>query len=127
FLAKYLNSTRQWTGPLIDLRNEIEHHGWMLQRIDYSVLGDAVVARQPEIDGVPLTEYLEVGLNRLASLVEEMTAYVLSCRMPPMIQLSVTAVDRRSATCPERFQVILANRGAEPWILSYSDLPFDNR
>lgn len=126
-LAAYLASARLWTEPLVELRNNIEHKGWRLERVTFAASGDAIVAQQPAVDGIPLIEYLETTLNRLACFVEEMTALALAGRMPPIMALTEIPIESRSARAPERFRVTLASGGELPWELRYTDAPFDER
>lgn len=126
-LADYLLDARQWTEPLVALRNKIEHEGWMRSRVTYSASGVRVSALQPVIDDVPLIVYAESMLDRVACFVEEITAYVLGKCMSPMITLTEISIANRSARCPERFQIALVAGGAKPWKLRHSDIPFNAR
>ena len=48
-LAAYLQATRQWSEPLLGLRNSIEHSGWRLPGIKYQKLAGTVRAEEPAI------------------------------------------------------------------------------
>ena len=59
-LADYLRETRTlWSERLIEKRNDIDHNGWSLPRIEYRGSNGRVEAKQPLIDGQLTVEFIE--------------------------------------------------------------------
>jgi len=80
-LADYLRQSRQWSEPLLESRNAIEHKGWKLPRITYSLASGKVQAKEPEISGMPVTEFVEKNLDRLICFVEDVMVHCLQAQM----------------------------------------------
>jgi hypothetical protein len=126
-LASYLRSTRaEWSERLIETRNKIDHGGWSLPRVEYSNQNGSVRAKQPHIDGQPLTEFVSFMLDRLSCLVEDLTAHCLQSRMPQGVTITEIPIADRLAQAPERFRLTLERGGLPRWNLSYRVGHFDN-
>ena len=124
-LANYLAKTRDWSEPLVQCRNDIEHTGWTLPRIRYEQSSNDVKAHEPQIDGRPFTEFVSFMLDRLCCFVEEFTACCLQKQMPAEISIREIPLADRPAGIPERFQVTLRRGGHPPWTLAYHTSRFE--
>jgi hypothetical protein len=126
-LANYLRETRTlWSEHLIQKRNDIDHNGWSLPRIEYSASNGRVEAKQPLIDGQPTVEFVEFMLDRLSCFVEDFTAYCLQLRMPQGVTITEIPMAERLAESPERFRLTLRLGGLPKWKILYRAAPFDN-
>jgi hypothetical protein len=124
-LAEYLRQTRSWSEPLLEVRNTIEHEGWMLSRVTYSQTDSGVTVEQPRITSQPVLDFARFIFDRLTCFVEEVTAHCLQRRMPPEISVTEIAPADRVAEAPERFKVTLANGSAPVWHIVYHRSPFE--
>jgi hypothetical protein len=125
-LADYLRETRTlWSERLIQKRNDIDHNGWTLPRIEYRASNGRVEARQPFIDGQPTVEFVEFMLDRLSCFVEDFTAHCLQFRMPQGVAITEIPMAERLAESPERFRLTLQLGGLPKWKILYRTSPFD--
>jgi hypothetical protein len=119
-LASYLQATRaEWSEHLIETRNNIDHGGWSLPRVEYSSHNGSVVVKQPHIDGRTLTEFIRFMLDRLTCFVEDFTAHCLQSRMPQGVTITEIAIAERATEAPERFRLTLERGGLPKWTLTY--------
>lgn len=126
-LADYLRETRSWSEELVLARNASEHDGWVLPRVTYRTLPEAVVPEEPEIRGVPVTRFAERMLDRTCCFVEDLVAHLLMARFDGKITLTTVPPAKRTPNSPLRFTITLANGGLAPWALVYDDAPFLER
>ena len=81
-LAEYLQQARaQWSETLVGRRNSIEHEGWWLPDVAYRRGGSGVKAREPLVDGLPVTAFNPSMFDRLSCFAEEVTAHLLKRRL----------------------------------------------
>ena len=118
-LATYLGETRKWSEQLLKSRNAIEHEGWMLPKVKYSQDSGIVRAKEPEILGQPVTDFVTFIMDRLCCFVEEVTAHCLQAKMPAGISITEVSLDRREPEMPERFHATLTTGGEPLWGLIY--------
>jgi hypothetical protein len=124
-LADYLEKSRRWTERLINSRNALEHSGWALPRVTYDTGGAVVSPDEPQIDGQPVTEFVDGMLDRLCSFVEEVSAHCLQQKMPAAITITEVPQAERRPEAPERFTITLAVGGLPRWAISYHATRFE--
>jgi hypothetical protein len=124
-LAAYLREARTWSERLLAARNAVEHDGWTLPEVTYQRVDDKIVARQPAIDGQPVTAFAEFVFDRLACFVEDVTAHCLGRRLPAFVALSEVPQAERPDEKPERFRLTLAVGGTKPWLIAFHASSFD--
>jgi len=125
-LAEYLRQTRNWSEPLVEARNAIEHKGWTLPRVIYSQSGASIVATAPDISGQPFTSFIGFMLDRLCCFVEEFTAHCLQQRMPQEITITELPIAERLREVPERFRLTLGSGGLRRWNILYHPSRFED-
>jgi hypothetical protein len=127
-LAAYLRQARaQWSATLVGRRNAVEHENWRLSDVVYERDGAGVQAREPVVDGMPVTEFTRIMLDRVSSLTEDVTAHLLQKRLPRGVTITERALAEREESAPERFRVTLAIGGSPAWSLAYDARPFEKR
>jgi hypothetical protein len=124
-LAEYLRQTRTWSERLMKSRIAVEHEGWILPRITYSRTGSEIKADEPSISGQPVTEFVRFIFDRLACLVEELTAHCLQRQMPAGTTITEIALAQRLVEAPERFRVTLSIGGLPAWQIVYHHSTFE--
>lgn len=75
-LAEYLQLTRTgWSELLIERRHALEHQGWRLPDMRYIEQPDGMVrAVEPDVDGLPVSEFVARMTNHLLGFVEDLIA-----------------------------------------------------
>jgi hypothetical protein len=127
-LAAYLAATRRsWSERLITARNAIEHQGWVLPRVRYTIESRKreVVMTEPTIDGQAVTAFLPFMLERLLRFVEELTAHALRTKLPSGIELTEVLLGERPPEFAQRFRAALRAGGGALWHLQYDERPFE--
>ena len=124
-LAVYLREARRWGDTLVGARNGLEHDGWQLPRIVYTVNGASVTALEPVIDGQLVTEFVRHMTDRLMCFVEDVMVHCIQRRMPPGLSITEISVPQRAAEMPGRFQPTLVNGGMPLWQIGYHQSAFD--
>jgi hypothetical protein len=127
-LANYVSQVRQWSGPLIHVRNGLLEHGtFSFPKITYDFDLNPIEPEQPKINGMPVGEYAHLIYDRVACLVEELTAYCLQKKLPAGITIEEVPLDRRPAEVPERFRITMAGHGVNQWNLAYTSDKFEQK
>lgn len=125
-LAAYLKQVRlMWSERLMDQRNAIEHDGWQLPKIKYSLRAAAILVEEPEISGEKAREFTAFMLDRLLCFVEEVTVHCLQANMPQGVSVSETPLAQRGTDTPGRFQLTPRSGGMPVWRLDYHQAFFD--
>lgn len=124
-LAEYLRQTRAWSERLVQSRNDVEHNGWKLPRVNYIDTGSGIAVAQPEIFGQPVTQFIKFILDRLCCFAEEFIAHCLQRQMPAEITITEIPLPERLAEAPERFTVTLGAGGLPPWNIAYHASSFE--
>lgn len=125
-LAAYVQETRDtWSERLIKARNDLDHMGWVLPRIRYEVCGRQVIAHQPQIDGMPVVEFITHMLDRVSCFTEEFLAYCFQARLPEGIEITEVPMSARPDEAPARFRLTLRDGGLPIWLLTYSARKFE--
>lgn len=127
YLAEYLQRTRIWTEPLIEeLRNKgLEHGMWKLPRIEYIPTNTGVHAKEPTILGQPMTKYVSETFDRLACLVEDLTAHCLQQQMPIGITITEVSLEDRITEAPMRFSTTVTPGGLPKWQIKFHTSSFE--
>jgi len=125
-LAAYLRETRaQWSETLIGRRNAVEHANWRLPDVVYERNGGGVRAREPEVDGLPVTAFTRTIFDRLSCFVEEVTAHLLQGQLMEGITITELPLAEREEEAPERFRITVAVGGLTPWTIAYHEQRFE--
>ena len=125
-LADYLDKSRQmWSERLVKSRIDLEHNNWSLPRVTYNTSGANVVAVEPLVAGQPVTEFVQVMLDRVCCFVENIIAHCLQKKMPAPITITKIPLAERRSEAPERFQLTLAVGGQPRWNISYQSSSFE--
>ena len=128
-LAEYLSAVRNaWSEKLSARRNALEHEGWILPIVDYRVDETATPPRvdliEPEIDGLPVTHYVEYMGSRVISFVENVVVYGFKCALIPPITILEIPLTARHPDFPRRFRLGIPDAGTMEWVLKYADSDF---
>ena len=124
-MAAYLREARRWGDTLVDARNGLEHGGWQLPTITYSVNGSVVSVSEPIIKGQPINAFVNEMTDRLLCFVEDVAVHCIQLHLPPGLSLTEIPLPQRAAEMPVRFQPTLANGGMPLWQISYHATAFD--
>lgn len=126
-LAAFLSETRKsWSGPLIGLRNDMEHNGWSLPKITYkSDDGRTITVSEPEVQGRSVSQFSSWILDRVQHFIEETVVYALSRQAPAEVHMTEIPKDQRRKEFPERFHLSLRSGGTPEWFPRYDSRPFD--
>jgi len=96
----------------------------MLPKVAYSLQGDRVLAKEPKIEGQPVSQFVSFTLDRLFCFVEEITIHCLQKHMPQGVAITEIPLSEREAEKPERFQVTIIPGGMPPWGIVYHQSAF---
>jgi hypothetical protein len=124
-LAIYLRETRLWSEQLINSRNAMEHEGWTLPRVKYSVDSGVITADEPEISGQKVTEFVKFIFDRLSCFVEEVTVHCLQTLMPAGTSITEIPISLRDPDNLLRFRITLLNGGQPIWTIIYHRTSFE--
>jgi hypothetical protein len=124
-LAAYLRDARRWGDALVRARNGLEHGGWQLPRIAYTVNAGTITASEPPLDGQLVTEFVKQMTDRLMCFVEDVTVHCIKRRMPSAMSITEIPSPQRSVEMPMRFQPTLANGGLPLWQIQYHHSSFE--
>jgi hypothetical protein len=103
----------------------MEHEGWALPKLTYTRVGGAIRADEPVIQGQRVSEFGTFILDRIACLIEEVSAHCLVSRMPQSIAVTEIPIAEREAEIPLRFQLTLREGGMRLWKLAYHSQSFE--
>jgi hypothetical protein len=125
-LAEYLMQARGgWSETLQDARNAVEHHGWILPRVQYVRTESGVVASEPQVAGKGVTAFATSMFDRAACFIEEVTLHILKRKLPGEMTITEIPLVDRPPAMPERFRLTLATGGRPPWVITYHESSFD--
>jgi hypothetical protein len=127
-LSDYVYQVRQWSEPLILVRNGLLEHGtFTFPKITYAYDKNPIEPEQPKINDMLVCDYVNLVYDRLVCLVEELTAYCLQKKLPTGITIEEIPLDRRPAEVPERFRITMAGQGVPQWNLTYTPDKFEQK
>jgi hypothetical protein len=124
-LADYLREARTWAEKLNLLRNKVEHEGWVLPRVGYRDSGGNIEMIEPQVEGEPVSQFVQGTLDRLCCFVEEVTVYGLRAKMDPALSVAEVPLPERDPAAPQRFRPALALGGTCLWKLVYHTSSFE--
>jgi hypothetical protein len=124
-LAAYLREARQWGEALVQARNNLEHGGWQLPYIAYTISSESITASEPTVNGLPVTEFVKHMTDRLMCFVEDITIHCIQRRMPLGISITEIPSPQRSVEIPMRFESTLVNGGLPLWQINYHASAFE--
>ena len=124
-LAGYLNAVRSWSADLQLTRNAIEHASWEAPKMVYQRNGRQVEALEPDLGNMLVTSYVNFVTDRLACLIEELSAHCLQEKLPAGICLTEIPLSKRPIDLPERFHITPRNSGRPKWSLIYHHERFE--
>ena len=124
-LAEYLRQTRTWSERVVEIRNDVEHKGWTLPRVNYAQAGGGITAAEPEISGETVTQFVKYMIDRLCCFVEEFTAHCLQRHMPAEFTITEIPPANRLTEAPERFRVTLTCGGRPAWQIAFHSSSFE--
>ncbi|MBU3936739.1 MAG: hypothetical protein KKD53_04335, partial [Proteobacteria bacterium] len=117
-LADYLLATRQWSEPLVFMRNELEHGTIPVPKVSYMLDSSPVRADEPRFNGRPITEFTNEVLDRICCFVEDITVYCLRKKLPRGFEVTELPLADRDLRAPERFHITVTPGGRQAWVLS---------
>ena len=117
-LADYLLATRQWSEPLVLMRNDLEHGTIPVPKVSYMLDSSPVRADEPMFNGRPITEFTNEVLDRICCFVEEITIYCLRKKLPRGFEVTELPLADRDLRAPERFHITVTPGGRQAWVLS---------
>ncbi len=117
-LADYLMATRQWSEPLVLMRNDLEHGTIPSPNISYTLDTAPVRAEEPELNGQPITEFANSVLDRICCFAEEIIVFGLGKNLPRGFEITEVPLAERDPSAPERFHVTITPGGRQPWALA---------
>lgn len=77
-------------------RNAVEHKGWQLPNINYSIKDNVIQVKQPDIGGQPVTEFVKFIFEQFIAFAEEITVYCFQTRMPEAISFQEIPLTQRT-------------------------------
>lgn len=109
----YVESSRNgWYAEFNNVRNAIEHRGFVLSRVRYICQDDGVKVLLPVLDNMdtPLADALTIFWKCLFDFVETVVVHVLATNLRPPLIIEEIPKDRRDATKPIRYRVTVDPR-----------------
>ncbi len=126
-LADYITGVRQWSEPLILIRNnDLEHGDFPPPRVTYNLDALPVTAEEPEINGKPITEFTDEIIDCISCFVEEVTTHCLQRKFPKGVDIKETTLAERSPENPLRFVVTVVTDQTTPWKLTAHTSKFED-
>lgn len=123
--ADYLNAARNWSEPLVLMRNDLEHGVITTPKVTYIDENGRVRASEPAVDGKPITDFTGEVLDRVCCFAEEMTMYCLKKKLPQSLDITEQPLADREERAPLRFHLCVVPGGRPPWELSAHGGTFD--
>jgi|WetSurMetagenome_2_1015567.scaffolds.fasta_scaffold00054_56 hypothetical protein len=117
-LADYLLATRQWSEPLMIVRNNLEHGTITSPKVVYTLDSVPVKAEEPKLNGRPITEFTNEVLDRICCFVEEIVVFCLRRKLPTGFEITELPLSDRDLNAPERFHITVSPGGRQVWVLA---------
>lgn len=126
FLASYLKQARGfWIEKLITRRNEMEHQGWVIPEFTYKQLGpDKIEAIEPMIDGLSVSDYSIIMLNRICGFIENILGHGIKQKIDQHETIVEIPSMGRNPAAPARFQILPRSEVIMEWDIRYSEDDF---
>jgi hypothetical protein len=117
-LADYLLATRQWSEPLVLIRNDLEHGTIQTPKVSYILENSFVRAEEPQFAGKPITQFTSDVLDRICCFAEEIIVHSLRKKLPKSFEITEVPLAARNPEAPERFHVTVIPGGRTPWLIA---------
>ena len=118
-LADYLKQVRlSWSEHLLDQRNAIEHEGWQLPKIRYSVTAGALQAEEPEISRQK-ARIRGVHAGSAALLCGGSHSALLAGEDGAGMSVTEVPLAQRTTDAPGRFRLTPITGGMPVWRMNY--------
>jgi hypothetical protein len=125
-LADYLQQTRtEWSEHTILCRNNFEHTIAGQLKVKLQFHGNSVTAPEPQVEGQPVTFFVNRITDRVCCFVEDLLAHVLQSHLPAGISIGEIPVTERKPEIVERFRPALIGGGTPLWTITYHDSKFE--
>jgi hypothetical protein len=125
-LAKYLEETRsKWSESFINCRNNFEHTIAGQLKVKIQVGGSTAKAIEPEVEGQPVTHFVNHIADRVCCFVEDLLAHALQSRFSVDISISEIPLAERKLEIVERFRPMLVSGGMRAWTIRYHNTKFE--
>ena len=109
-LSNYLESVRTiWLSKFIDLRNDHEHHGLSLEKLDYIPISNGGLSvKLPNILDLPINQFTKIYGNRILLFIENMMVYALFRGKEDFFSIYIYEIpnEKRDPSFPERFRFV---------------------
>jgi hypothetical protein len=126
-LAEYLRQARtRWSDRMTVCRIKLEHNSWVLPKVLYQHVGNGIRAVEPQVDGQPVTEFVQFVADRLTCFVEDVIIHAMKMRMPSGISITEIPLAQRNPTIVERFRPALSLGGSPIWNITYHESQFED-
>jgi len=131
FLASYLKQVRDfWSEKFIARSDELERQGWTLPDFTYKRLSEEKIeAVEPMIDGLSLSDYSIIMLNRICSFIENILCHGIRQKIDPHETIVEILPSERNPGAPVRFKIVPRPEAVTEWDIRYSEedfLPLDS-
>jgi hypothetical protein len=117
-LADYLLATRQWSEPLVLIRNHLEHGTIPTPKVSYVLEATPVRAEEPQFGGKPIAQFTSDVLDHICCFAEEILVHALRKKLPQSFEITEVPLADRSREAPERFHVTVTPGGRTPWVIA---------
>jgi len=125
-LAEYLQQTRiEWSERAILCRNNFEHKIVGQLKVKIQTVGNSVKALEPQVEGQPVTAFVNQMTDRVCCFCEDLLAHALQSHMPAGVSITEIPLAERKPEIVERFQPALVGGGAILWKIAYHDSKFE--
>ncbi|MDE2079439.1 MAG: hypothetical protein KGI73_03570, partial [Patescibacteria group bacterium] len=113
FLVDRVRTERvHWYTTFRKTRNDIEHEGWNLPNIKYSLENGQIKVLVPKFtDTLSINEGVDFLWIKLMEFCEEMVVMLISTKLPPHFAIVHLPKEKRDLKNPVRYQVVLALNG----------------
>lgn len=125
-LEQYLRASRRvWSEQFIQQRADLEHNAWTLPQVHYEQSGPkAFKVREPDVCGLPVSEFAVLSSRRLFGFVENVVVYTFKTALDGPLTIFEIPHKQRDPHFPRRFQVQLKSQRKSEWLPTYTDDDF---
>jgi hypothetical protein len=126
-LAAYLRESRShWSERLTSRRNALEHEGWTLDTVRYSVAADRTVqVCEPTVDSQRVSDWVTAQAAHVIVFVEDILMYGFQQMLPPYVAVVEIPLGERDPNIPTRFNVGFPQiQVVVRWVLRYDPVGF---
>lgn len=125
-LAEYIEQARaKWSERVVLLRNNFEHAVSAQLKVKLLRTGTSFVASEPQVEGQPVSQFVNDIVDRVCCFVEDVLAHVLQSRFPAGMSITEIPLTERNPEIVERFRPMLIGGGSTVWTIAYHDSKFE--